>query len=120
MPLPLEHYPGKELITLLNNKTKSIDVAGMSIVEGTKGALACLYGRIDTDSSPALRERLLALLQASHTEVVTLDMSAVTHMDSSGIATLIQALKLARGYKTELRLHGLDDRLIHLVKIQGH
>lgn len=109
----------KELITLRNHKTKSIDEPGITIVEGTNGVLACLYGRIDFDSSPALRERLLALLQDSNRRTVTLDMSAVTHMDSSGIATLIDALKQARGYKTELRLHGLDDRLLHLFEFTG-
>jgi anti-sigma B factor antagonist len=78
-----------------------------------------LYGCIDIDSSPAVRDRLLALLNAPHLDAVTIDLSAVTHIDSSGVATLIEALKIARGYETELRLSGLDDRLRRLFEITG-
>ena len=95
------------------------DKPGINIVQSTDGTLACLYGRIDIDSSPALRERLLTVLQDSHTKIVSVDLSAVTHMDSSGIATLIEALKIARAYKTELRLQGLHGRLLRLFEISG-
>jgi anti-anti-sigma factor len=89
----------------------------IKIVSSVDGALACLYGRVDIDSSPALRDRLLALLQASHPEAVTVDLSAVTHIDSSGIATLIEALKIARSRNAILRLRGLHGRLLHLFQV---
>jgi len=46
-------------------------------------------------------------------------LSAVTHIDTSGIATLIEALKIARGNKTELRLQGLHDQLLRLFECTG-
>lgn len=104
---------------MLHNKTINVDKPGISTVENTDGTLACLYGRIDIDSSPAVRERLLALLQTSHGRSVKVDLSAVTHMDSSGIVTLIEALKLARSNKTELRLQGLHDRLLRVFEFTG-
>ena len=97
----------------------SMDNTEINIVSSRDGALACLYGQIDIDSSPAVRDRLLALLNAPHPNAVTIDLSAVTHIDSSGVATLIEALKIARAHKTEMRLQGLHHRLRRLFAITG-
>jgi len=105
--------------SVLNDDSESIDKAGINIVPGKDGALACLYGRIDIDSSPALRDQLLALLQVPAPMIVSIDLSAVTHIDSSGVATLIEALKIARGNRAELRLQGLHDRLLRLFESTG-
>jgi anti-sigma B factor antagonist len=111
------HCAGEEPIPLLGD-TKRIDKPEI-IVSSKDGALACLYGRIDIDSSPALRDRLLALLHSPHPNVVSIDLSAVNHIDSSGVATLIEALKIARGNRTELRLQGLHDRFLRLFESTG-
>jgi anti-sigma B factor antagonist len=103
---------------MLNSKT-SIDNTGMNVVMSTDGTVASLCGRIDIDSSPAVRDALLALLNSRHPGTVTIDLSAVTHIDSSGVATLIEALKVARAQKTEMRLHGLEDRLLRFFDITG-
>jgi anti-anti-sigma factor len=103
---------------MLNSKT-SIDNTGMNVVMSSDDAVASLCGRIDIDSSPAVRDALLALLNSRHPGTVTIDLSAVTHIDSSGVATLIEALKVARAQKTEMRLQGLEDRLLRLFDITG-
>jgi len=91
----------------------------MNVVMSSDDAVASLRGRIDIDSSPAVRDALLALLNSRHPGTVTIDLSAVTHIDSSGVATLIEALKVARAQKTEMRLQGLEDRLLRLFDITG-
>ncbi|MGA9735334.1 MAG: STAS domain-containing protein [Candidatus Sulfotelmatobacter sp.] len=98
---------------------ESVDKPGIDIVETKNGALASLTGRIDIESSPAVRDRLIALLHAPHSRTVGIDLSGVTHLDSSGVATLIEALKIARNCKTELRLQGLHDRLHRLFEATG-
>jgi len=98
---------------------KRVDTPEIDIVDTGNGALAHLNGRIDIDSSPAVRDRLLAMLQSPHPRTVSVDLSGVTHIDSSGVATLIEALKIARNCKTELRLQGLNDRLHHLFEATG-
>jgi anti-sigma B factor antagonist len=103
---------------MLNSKT-SIDNTGMNVVMSSDDAVASLCGRIDIDSSTAVRDALLALLNSRHPGPVTIDLSAVTHIDSSGVATLIEALKVARAQKTEMRLQGLEDRLLRLFDITG-
>ena len=102
-----------------SNNSESIDKPGINVVTSKDGALACLHGRIDIDFSPALRDQLVALLQVPAPMIVSIDLSAVTHIDSSGVATLIEALKIARGNRTELRLQGLHDRLLRLFESTG-
>ena len=104
---------------MLSNNGESIEKSGMKAVANENGALASLYGRIDIDSSPAVRDQLIALLHAPHPRTVSIDLSGVTHIDSSGVATLIEALKIARSCKTELRLQGLHDRLHRLFEATG-
>ena len=104
---------------MLSGKTKRIDKPEINIVASEHGSLAYLMGRIDIDSSPAVRDQLIALLQAPHPSTVIIDLSGVTHIDSSGVATLIEALKIARNCDTELRLQGLHDRLHRLFEATG-
>ena len=104
---------------MLSNNSDSIEKSGMKTVANENGALASLYGRIDIDSSPAVRDQLIALLHAPHPRTVSIDLSGVTHIDSSGVATLIEALKIARNCETELRLQGLHDRLHRLFEETG-
>lgn len=84
-----------------------------------QAAVVRLQGRLNIDSSPALRDRLLALLQGDHPEAVTVDLTDVPYIDCSGIATLIEALKIARNRHTTVRLSGLHDRLHHLLEATG-
>jgi len=104
---------------VLSNNGESIEKSGMKTVANENGALTSFYGRIDIDSSPAVRDELIALLHAPHPRTVSIDLSGVTHIDSSGVATLIEALKIARNCKTELRLQGLHDRLCRLFEATG-
>ena len=98
---------------------KRVDNPQIEIVDTGNGALASLRDRIDIDSSPAVRDQLITLLHGLHPRTVCIDLSGVTHLDSSGLATLIEALKIARNCKTELRLQGLHDRLQRLFEATG-
>ena len=60
-------------------------------------------GRITIDSSPALRDRLLAILHEP-VPVLTIDLEGAPYIDTSGFATMLEALKFARLNKTTLRL----------------
>ena len=114
-----EHLAGRKPIPLLLDNTNDIDKLGINIAVDNAGALVYLCGRIDIESSPAVREHLLALLRVPDRTRLSIDLSGVTHMDSSGVATLIEALRIVRGNKTELRLQGLHDRLLQLFEITG-
>ncbi len=107
---------GDEMLTC---KNEDRNTPRISVVETIDGSVARLRGRIDMDSSPVIREGLLALLRYSNTGTIHVDLSGVTSMDTSGIATLIEALKLARRRGAELRLQGLDEPLAQMFEFTG-
>ena len=51
-------------------------------------------GEIDLESSPAAREILLKCFE--NTRNVIVDLSSVTYIDSSGVASLVEALQAAK------------------------
>ena len=78
-----------------------------------------LRGRLDIDSSPEFRDRLLATLRAETQKFVVIDFAEVIYMDSSGLATLIEGLKVARACQSKLCVEGLQGRLLHLFEVAG-
>jgi len=104
---------------MLGDKGNCVGKPELDMVIDKDSAVLRLCGRIDIDSSPALRDRFLALFKAPPTKVVNIDLSAVTHIDSSGVATLIETLKMARSHNVEVSLQGLEGRLLRLFQSTG-
>jgi anti-anti-sigma factor len=50
---------------------------------------------------------------------LTIDLADLTYLDCSGVATLIEALRIARNRKALLQLRGLRDRPRHLLEVTG-
>jgi anti-sigma B factor antagonist len=79
------------------------------------GILA-LEGEIDLHRSPQVKESLEPLI-AQKTTRILLDFSAVTYIDSSGLATLIETLQRVQGYGGKLALFGLRDSIRGIIEI---
>jgi anti-sigma B factor antagonist len=94
-------------------------VLRISVTRTEGGALVALSGRLTIDSSPALRDRLLAILHRETLQDLTVDLLDVPYMDLSGVATLLETLKVARGRSTTLQLKGLRDRPRYLLEVTG-
>jgi anti-sigma B factor antagonist len=86
---------------------------------GESRTIVRLRGCFNIDSSPAVRNQLLLLLRAQSPEPLIVDLTDVTYIDSSGIATLIEGLKSARMRQTRLSVQGLQGRLLHLFQVTG-
>ena len=84
-----------------------------------EGRIVRLHGRLNIDSSSALRDQLLTMLREKSPEPVIVDLTDVTYIDSSGIATLIEGLKMARICQTTLCLQGLQGRLLQFFQATG-
>ena len=82
-------------------------------------AVICLSGRVTIDSSPGLRKELLALLSRRSLPTLIADLSELSYIDCSGIATLVEALRIARQSDTKLQLRGLRDGPRHLLEVTG-
>jgi anti-sigma B factor antagonist len=96
------------------------DSLQISVHSDEEGAVMYLRGRLSIESSPDVRDHLLAMLRSqSPPETIAIDLAEVSYMDTSGIATLIEGLKIARIGGIAMRLHGLQGRLLHLFQATG-
>ena len=82
-------------------------------------ALVCLGGRVTVDSSPELRSQLLLLLKQPNPPTLIIDLSDLSYIDCSGIATLIEALRIARQRHSNLQVRGVRDGPRHLLEVTG-
>lgn len=73
-------------------------------------------GEVDLASSPTLRTKLTQIVSESPARLV-LDLSQVPYMDSSGVATLVEALQQSRRHSTVLVLASLQDRVRSVFEI---
>ena len=73
-------------------------------------------GDVDMSGSPALREGLRQLLQAKPKRLIV-DLGGVDYMDSSGVATLVEAMKNARASGTKLILCAMRPRVRGIFEI---
>ena len=80
------------------------------------GEIVSISGRVAIDTSSQMRDRLADALR-SKPDAITIDLSAVDYMDTSGLATLIEAMRLARQQNTELLLRGVQEQPRYLLKV---
>jgi anti-anti-sigma factor len=96
-----------------SNLTIAVDQVG-------KDAVIRLSGRVDVDSSPDLRDRLRTLLSGEALpQTITVDLAGVSYIETSGIATLIEALRIARHHQINFRLQGLRGAVLRLFEVTG-
>jgi anti-anti-sigma factor len=67
-------------------------------------------GRISIDNSNAMRSRLGKALKLKPKEI-DVDLSRVTSIDISGLATLLETTRIARDQGTRLRIGGIQGQV---------
>ena len=67
-----------------------------------------LSGDIDFANSPVVRDSLLREIRESRTPRVVVNLSQVRYIDSSGVASLVEALKASRDLGSRFILFGLS------------
>jgi anti-sigma B factor antagonist len=93
---------------------------GITVLQNNDEVLVRLNGHITVDSSPDLRERLLEVLSEEPApRVVTVDLTGLSYVEASGIATLIEGLKIARRRRTTFCLQGLGGSVLRLFEVTG-
>ena len=78
-----------------------------------------IQGPVNIDTSGEMRRKIAEALH-SIPPAVTVDFSGVTYLDTSGLATLLAASRIARQQGTRLVLHGLHGQpreLLHFSQI---
>ncbi len=73
-------------------------------------------GDVDLSRSPVLRSSLRQAQNAKPKRLI-IDLGLVDYMDSSGVATLVEALQIARKNSTRMVLCGMKDRVRSIFEI---
>ena len=79
-------------------------------------ATLAFHGRITVQNSGEMRAALRNGLSGNPPELA-LDLSDVSYMDTSGVATLVEAARIARRQRTRLSLRGLCDQPRYLFEM---
>jgi anti-sigma B factor antagonist len=82
----------------MNISTRQVDNA--SIVDVT--------GDITLYNTPEVRKILLDLLKEKRAKRVIVNLMNVKYIDSAGVASLVEGLKISRDMKSEFALYGLS------------
>ncbi|MEZ5830202.1 MAG: STAS domain-containing protein [Dongiaceae bacterium] len=90
-------------------------MAVTSITEQSGRTVIALSGEIDMEEAPTVRRTLLDCLKQKRDILV--DLSQVTYIDSSGIASLIEGLQTARKQKNDLALVSVSQRARRVLEL---
>jgi anti-sigma B factor antagonist len=74
-----------------------------------------LSGEVDLHYSPGARQQILKSLKEGHSVLV--DLSRVTYIDSSGVASLVEGYQLARDKQLEFGLVGVSDAAMRVLSL---
>lgn len=86
-----------------------------NIIEPFKSRVVRLAGDVDLEHTPEVRKTLLDAV--AERRDVLVDMSEVTYIDSSGIASLIEALQAARSIGAELGLVSVSMQALRVLRL---
>ncbi len=74
------------------------------------GVVVSPAGEVDMSCSPQLRATLKKVQEAKPKRLIV-DLGAVTYIDSSGLATLVEAMRTAKAQRTDMLLCGMNDKV---------
>jgi anti-sigma B factor antagonist len=84
-------------------------------IEREDGVCVAVAGEVDAYTAPRMLAELLAAIERDPR--LTLDLSAVTFMDSQGLATLLRARQEAEARGGTLRLDRVSVRVLKLLQL---
>ena len=99
---------------------EACDVWGLSPLRRLLGVImqdtVAIEGRVTIDNSPDMRSRLADALKLKPGELAV-DLSRVTYIDTSGLATLVEASRIAHQQGTRLVLTGIQGQTRYLFEV---
>jgi anti-sigma B factor antagonist len=78
-------------------------------------AVVLLTGDVDLERSPEVRKLLLEQIGAGHSVVV--DLSGVSYIDSSGVASLVEAFQNARKKGSDFALASVSSAAMRVLEL---
>lgn len=80
----------------------------ISIRQNGTATIVDVVGDITLHNTPEVRKVLLDLLREKHAGKVVMNLGAVKYIDSAGVASLVEGLKVSREMKSGFALFGLS------------
>jgi len=77
--------------------------------------VVAISGEVDLSTSPKVREALLKCISGGKGVIV--DLSAVAYIDSSGVASLVEAFQTAKTKKLGFALAQISDTPLRVLKL---
>ena len=90
-----------------------MDITSESYSQGT---VIKLVGEIDLASSPQARKIILAALKKAD---VFIELSAVSYIDSSGVASLVEGLQMAQDKKKQFSLVNISSNVKMVLELSN-
>lgn len=78
--------------------------------------VVAIEGEIDLHTSPEIRKELAGHVKAKKAKVL-IDLAKVAYIDSSGLATFIEAMQKLRKGGGEIALAGLSETVRHVFEV---
>jgi len=97
----------------------SVESLEITVAHGDESTTVHLKGRLGIDTSPELREKLLSLMEGQTPKTVIVDLTKASYIDTSGIATLLEAFKVAHKRQRKLCLDGVQGRVARFFEVTG-
>ena len=88
----------------------------IDVVDRGSAMVVSPVGDIDMSRSPEFRSSLRAVNDGKPKRLVV-NLEQVGYMDSSGLATLVECMRTAKGNSTEMILCGMNDRVRAIFEI---
>ncbi|MCX5665529.1 MAG: STAS domain-containing protein [Candidatus Omnitrophica bacterium] len=90
----------------------------MSVKTEVKNDLTvcCIEGEIDINTAPDIKKAFEKLI-SKKTPKIVINLTKVTYVDSSGLATLVEILKNMRAYGGRMRLCNMAHKIKSLFEI---
>jgi len=85
------------------------------IHEMSGAAVIALTGDVDLQTSPAVRQKLLETLE-QHKRIIV-DLSAVNYIDSSGVASLVEAFQVSRKKSASFALASVSSAAMRVLSL---
>ncbi len=86
-----------------------------SVKDENGGKIISFEGEVDLESSAAARKVLLECIDSGW--AVKVDLSGVSYIDSSGVASLVEALQASKSNGTEFSLVSVSEAALRVLKL---
>ena len=93
--------------------------SGVVFRMGDRTLTACLSQEIDHHTAKIIREKIDGEIFLKKPEVLILDFSGVSFMDSSGLGLILGRCSVAEGVGASVRVCGASDQLLRLIRLCG-